>query len=61
MIVNSVNILYVNKCFKIEKKSVLISLISDTLLIEQLIYCTDFWNWAEEKKLASTQPRLSSV
>ena len=44
-----------------KKKSVLISLISDTLLIEQLIYLTDFWNWAVEKRLASSQPRVASV
>ena len=36
-------------------------LISDTLLIEQLIYLTDFWNWAVEKRLASSQPRFASV
>ena len=50
------NSLCINKSV-IEKKkkvSVLISLISDTLLIEQLIiYLTDFWNWAVEKSIRS--------
>ena len=44
-----------------KKKKTIISLISDTLLIEQLIYLTDFWNWAVEKRLPSSRPRVASV
>ena len=43
---------------------VLISLISDTLLSEQLIYETDFWNWTVEKGLLRPShwlPRYSTT